>query len=113
MREYGLFEVMDSLYYQLKPTRLTSSFTSTSTYTSCAAPSTSVSLSGNNHDTLHEVCVQLMHSINVGSVPNYGVCDELRRMVQVCLKSCSRAVRLGAILQVKRAVRKDLSTSWQ
>lgn len=54
-----------------------------------------------------------MHSINVGSVPNYGVCDELRRMVQVCLKSCSRAVRLGAILQVKRAVRKDLSTSWQ
>lgn len=105
MREYGLFEVIDSLYYQLKPARLTSSISTSN--------STTINTANNSQDTLHEVCVQLMHSVYVGSVPNYGVCEELRQLVRTCLKSCSRAVRLGAILQVKRAVRKDLSTSWQ
>uniref|UniRef100_A0A0A9W2H0 Protein pianissimo A n=1 Tax=Lygus hesperus TaxID=30085 RepID=A0A0A9W2H0_LYGHE len=99
MHTYGLLEVVTSLFDHLQPERLT-----------CM---TSMDPKSGYKDTLHEVCVQLMHALHLGSVPNYGVCDALRLLVKKCLKSCSRAVRLAALLQIKRAIRKDLSMSWQ
>nr|CCC92104.1 conserved hypothetical protein [Trypanosoma congolense IL3000] len=62
-------------------------------------------------DTLQEVCLQLLRCMNLGAVPNYGVCEWIRRVVRSALCNDSKSVRLCAVKQLREALWRDFSTS--
>lgn len=62
-------------------------------------------------DTLQEVCLQLLRCMNLGAVPNYGVCEWIRQMFRSALCNESDEIRLCAVKQLRDALWRDFSTS--
>ncbi|CUG06420.1 Hypothetical protein, putative, partial [Bodo saltans] len=76
---------------------------------------TSVRLSSGSNDPallLSEVGHKLLRHIHLGSVPNYGVCEDLRIVASHALENkISNSLRLCALSQLRKILWRDLSTA--
>ncbi|KAG8349148.1 Rapamycin insensitive companion of mTOR N term Rapamycin insensitive companion of mTOR middle domain [Trypanosoma vivax] len=62
-------------------------------------------------DTLRSVCLHLLRRLHLGTVPNYGVCEDIRQSFRAALCSDSSSIRLCAVKQLRESLWRDFSTS--
>ena len=61
----------------------------------------------------HPLCCLTLQHLYIGSVPNYGVCDELRAILQAAMSHPDGRIKRVCVAQIGRVLFRDLSSSME
>lgn len=107
LRNCGALKVMEELILKLNRTAETGG-----TQSQLSQLSSFSGAAGDAMQLSSEVGHRLLRHIHLGSVPNFGVCEELRSVASHALENkVSNSLRLCALSQLRKILWRDLSTA--